>query len=242
MMLRNPRISFAAGLALVAFMRLATPASAGSVTFNLNTTLSGTMVPNGSTLSAVITDVVANEVTIKMDATNLSPVGPQFISNWGFNIDPALDGSYTSVNLTASLVSNTGGVTAADLVTIGNDNGAFNPPSGGSFDVVFAWLGSNHTFQNGSIITYDLKYTGAGTFSAASFNFPTTDGDNAYTLAKIQGFGSSGELGQNTPGTVLINGPNDVPELDAGSCATALASLSLGLLMLRGRAKSKSAA
>jgi hypothetical protein len=87
-------------------------------------------------------------------------------------------------------------------VTICNDNGAFNPPSAGSFDVVFAWTGSDHSFQHGATVTYKLQYTGTGTLNAASFNFPTTDGDLAYTLAKIQGFGNSGELGQNTPGTV----------------------------------------
>jgi hypothetical protein len=199
------------------------------LTFNLNTTLSGDTVPNGSTLSAVITDIGTDEVSIKMDASNLSAIGPQFISNWGFNIDPTL--SFTSSNLTVvgSPVL-TGGVSAADNITIGNDNSAFNPPSAGSFDVVFQWTGNDHTFQHGATVTYTLKYTGSGTFDAASFNFATTDGDKAYTLTKVQGFGNglSGELGQNIPGSF-------VPEPSSFVLAGIAAFVGLGVLARRSR-------
>jgi hypothetical protein len=217
-----------AGLAVGAMTQLASPAArAGSLTFNFNTTLSGDPIPNGSSLKAVITDVAADEVTIKMDASNLSAVGPQFISNWGFNINPAL--AFTSANLTVvgSPVL-TGGVTAANTVTISKNNGAFNPPSAGSFDVVFQWTGSNHSFKHGATVAYTLKYTGVGTLDAASFNFPTTNGDKAYTLTKIQGFGGSGELGQNTPGS-------SVPEPNSVALAGIASLVGLGVLARRRR-------
>jgi hypothetical protein len=227
LMCRILKLSMMAGLAVAAMTHLESPTvRGGTLTFDSNTTLSGNPIPNGSSLKAVITDVASDEVTIKMDASNLSAIGPQFISNWGFNIDPTL--AFTSANLTVvgSPVL-TGGVSAADAVTIGNDNGAFNPPSAGKFDVVFQWTGSDHSFQHGATVTYTLKYTGTGTLDAASFNFPTTGGDKAYTLTKIQGFGGSGELGRNTPGAV--------PEPNSLVLAAVASLVGLGVLARRRR-------
>jgi hypothetical protein len=92
----------------------------------------------------------------------------------------------------------TGGVSAADNIAISKNSSTFNPPSAGNFDVVFQWSGSDHSFKHGATVTYTLQYTGSGTLDAASFNFATTNGDQAYSLAKIQGFNGSGELGLKT--------------------------------------------
>ena len=228
---------------LAALMGMSVHASAGTLTFQLNTTLSGTLVPNLSTLQAVITDVALNEVSIKMDATNLSSFNSneQFISNWGFNIDPSLAFTSTNLIVQGSPVL-TGGVSVgpADLPIIGDDNGGFNPSSAGNFDIVFVWSGSNHSFVHGTTVTYDLKYIGSGTLNAASFNFPTTNGDLAYSLTKIQGYGFSGELGTDTPGTSGPT-PDNVPEISPASATSALACLAIGVSLLNRRRGKRSA-
>ena len=177
----NRRTGCALGAVALA-LGMASGASGATLTVNLNTEFSGGVNPQGTApwATAVFDDSVggANTVRLTMSASNL--VATEFISEWSFNFDPALNPgwlTFTSVN------------TGVDSFKADGD-GFFDirfdfPPPPGNFGA---------KFTTGEQVIYDLTYSGSPIF-AASFNFPSANGGGAGTYvsaAHVQGISGTG--------------------------------------------------
>jgi hypothetical protein len=188
--------------ALMAFS--VSPASAGVITFYLDTEFSGATPPAGTApwVEATFVDVVGG-VQLTISATNLT--GSEFINEFYFNFNPSLNAA-----LYLPSPAGTGTQTAWNLITAGNQccqadgDGQFDfsvdfPPPPGTFADLFT---AGETFV--------LNFLFAG-ITTADFNYPSVNGppgkDGFYAAAHVQGIGPTGG------GSGWIGGgPRQLPE------------------------------
>ncbi len=187
-------------------------ARAGMLTFDLDVEFSGATPPAGTApwISATFDDSFggANTVRLTMSATNL--VGVEFIDDWYFNFDPALNPN----NLSFALQSGQ----AANGVSTGFD--AFQADGDGKFDIKFDYPPPPGSFAAkftaGETSVYHITYTSA--IDVNSFNFPSVPGGGQGTFlsaAHVQGIGATGnDSGWIGPGDDNGNGepPQQIPE------------------------------
>jgi hypothetical protein len=207
--------------ALAAAALVCTPqaASAATITIELTTEFSGADSPEG-TLTATFEDIGAGLVELTM-TSNL--INSEFVSEWSFNLDPALDA-------TALTVGYSSGVMAQD-VDLGTD--AFKADGvGGFYDILFQFFTAppSARFGAGDTSVYTLSLAG---LTANSFNQPSVGGLNYASAAHVQGIGTNGQ-GSGWIGGVPDEGDNE-PELPEVPEPTSFALLGFGGLLLVSR-------
>jgi hypothetical protein len=150
---------------------------------------SGTTAPAGSTpwLNATFDDGgAAGTVTLTLSATNLT--GGEFVGDWYFNLDPALDSS-------SLLFSAPTKVGSFGDPGIGKATDAYQADGDGKYDIEFAFAmgGAGVRFGAGESATYTI--TGISTLTANSFKFlssPAGGHGPYYTAAHVQGIAIEG--------------------------------------------------
>lgn len=193
------------GLALLA----ASPASALTITFDLDVEFSGATPPAGATpwMTITIDDAAdpggANSVRVTISNVNLT--GTEFVELVDLNFDPALDPTqltFTAVNMSA--VGSVSFLTGVDAFMADGD-GNFDlmldlPPPPGNFAA---------KFTAGETIVFDLTYTAAITANSFDFLSAAGGGQGSFlAAAHVKGIGAAGEdsgwIGVPEPGTVLL--------------------------------------
>lgn len=211
------------GLASAAlFLVLAAPASALTITYDLDFEFSNGTPPAGPTpwMTISIDDSVGGPNDVRITITNVNLTGVEFISEVSLNFDPALDPtqlSFTAVN--ASAVASVGFNTGVDAFQADGD-GKFDirldlPPPPGSFSA---------KFTAGETLVFDLGYTAP--ISASSFDFSSAPGGGQgsfHVAAHAQGIGAGGQ------DSGWIGDGGDAPE----PAGLALAAAALALFVRR---------
>jgi PEP-CTERM motif len=163
--------------------------ASADVIFTINSVITGS-APVGPTpwMTAQFSNAGANTVT--MTLSNLLPVGPQFVTDFFFNVDPAI---------AAMTVSNTGGQ-APDTIFPYSQGAYGNPAFGNDYDVRLDFENANNPnrFTGGETSVYTL--TGVGlTENSFTFTTPSNAGPQ-YMSAHVQGIPQgvgSGRIGPN---------------------------------------------
>jgi hypothetical protein len=184
----------------------AVPASAATLTFELDVEFSGGFDPQGPTpwLSITLDDSVggANDVRITIDAANL--VGAEFASGVYLNFDPALDPTLLSF----SAVDNSDSV---PVISTGLD--AFKADGDGFFDILFDFPPPPGSFAakftSGESVVYDATYTAPIDVSSFDFESVLGGGNGSFlAAAHIQGINGndedSGWVGVPEPGLGVL--------------------------------------
>jgi hypothetical protein len=169
---------------------MAGQAKATTITLDLDLEFSGGTPPNGATpwITATIDDSLGgpNGVRLTMSAINL--VGNEFIDDWYFNLDPALDPTLLSFSYV--------GGQAANNINIGVN--AFQADGDGKFDIQFDFPPPGQftaKFTAGEQSIYDLMYIAPITASSFDFNSVEGGGNGTYTsAAHIQGIDPDASL------------------------------------------------
>jgi hypothetical protein len=192
--------------------------------FSLDSVYTGSATPQGTPpwLTATFTNVNTNSVQLTLAYSALNAGTGDYISNWFFNFNPALE----VLGLNFSLVS---GV-AADPITLAYDGVL----AGGDllFDMQFSFAANS--FNPGASSVYLISST-VDSIDALSFSFLSTNASgltNYYSSANILGSGSwIASATAQTPGP----GPGPAPVAEPASVI--LLGLGLGGLTVFGRKK-----
>lgn len=195
-------------------------ASAALLSFDLGFEFSGGTDPAGPSpwATATFDDDTGNPNTVDVTLSTAGLVADEFISNWVFNFDPALDPTL----LTFAVVDNSA---SAAGVNFGVD--AFKPDGDGFFDIEFDFPPPPGNFAakftTGEQVIYTLIYTSP--IDVSSFDFfsapPPGGGPGPFqTAAHVQGIGPTG------------SDSGWVSEVPVPEPSTALLLLAPGLLAL----------
>lgn len=205
-------------------------AGATTMTFEYTVQFSNGTFPGGAApwLRATFDDTAAapgSDVRITVEVLNLAAT--EFVSNWWFNLNPALGNVATNVGFTFIDTSDVSSMT----ITWGND--CCNADGGGRYDVRFAFptAAGIGRLTNGESIVIDANWFG-GTMLATDFNFiATPQGGNGPFLsaAHIQGIvGGDGS-------TFVAPGEATFPVPEPGTLALLGGGLTLVARRLRRR-------
>ena len=166
------------------------PAASATLTFYYCEEFSGATPPAGPGpwLSASFTNTGVNTVQLVMSAGGL--VGTEFVDDWLFNLDPLLSAG----DLSFAFVS---GGSTANAVNLGTN--AFQADGDGLYDIQLDFPPPPGTFTAkftaGELVTYNITYTGAGSFDENSFDFlsaPAGGHGPFKSAAHVQGIGTDG--------------------------------------------------
>ncbi len=187
-------------VATTTFLTLLTlaPLSATVITFPISTEYSAGTAPVGTApwLTAIFDDEnTPGTVKLKLVATNLT--GSEFVSEWNFNLNPAL----SPTNIAFSAPIKTGG-NGFDTPTISKLINSFSAGPDGSYDIEFSFATSNsgggtRRFGVGEMAEYVITGSGpAAGLVAADFNFLSQTGNTGVggpyrTGAHVQSIGGS---------------------------------------------------
>lgn len=195
-------------MALIMALLVPVTANGLEMTYELDFEFSGATPPAGSTpwVTATFDDSFggADTVRLTMSAGNL--VNQEFVDDWLFNFDPALD----PTQLTFSVVDSSASV--PNVISTGMD--AFKADGDGWYDISFDFPPPPGTFPSkftaGETVVYDITYTSPIDASLFDFYSSPGGGQGIYkTAAHIQGIGPGG----NESGWIAPS--NSVPEPSA---------------------------
>jgi hypothetical protein len=173
----------------VLILLLAGGAIAGraDVDFYLSTEYSGGTPPSGSGpwLHAHLADVTGG---VDLTLTSLLTDSTEFVTEWAFNLDPALDPTHLSFAL----------VSGGPAATITDGTNFFKADGDGKFDILFAFAAAPPAgrFNDSDAVTY--RITSADVITAASFDClsqPSGVHGPYTTAAHVQGTGGGGFSG-----------------------------------------------
>jgi hypothetical protein len=181
---------------------LACAAPAAIVTFDSVIEYSGGQQPAGPQpwLRAVFNDNGGTgSVTLTLTALNLT--GSEFVNDWFFNLDPALNP--TNLNFA---VQNTTGTFATPVVLKGTN--AFNAAGSTDFDILVDFDNAPPANRFGPGESIQFLITGIPTLTANSFNFLSVPGGHGPFLnaAHVQGIGPNA----NGSGWVTVPEPTSL--------------------------------
>lgn len=173
-----------------------TTAAASTLVFDSTIQFSNGVLPGGPApwLRATFDDTAAGpgyDVRLTLQAIGLT--GSEFVSAWGFNLNPALGNP--AGNVSVAFV-NTADVGNGASVTIGTDCCAEDGAGLYDVEVDFPTAAGPNRFNNGDTVVFDFNLT-TGTLLASDFNFlATPQGGNGpfHSAAHIQGIGIDGAL------------------------------------------------
>lgn len=159
---------------------------AQSFTLQLDTVTELNVAPpsrNSPWLSATFSDLGVNRVRLEITADLFQD---EFISMFALNVDPTL-------NLNSLTFSNVGTEGSFLLPTISKSVNGINGGQGTRFDVGFEFSTSNSSggsrrFNGDDSVTYNIFYSGVGSFDSVSFDFLDKTSTN-YTIAHVQSIG-----------------------------------------------------
>jgi len=198
--------------ALVLLCCAATAARA-SVVYDFNTEFSGGTAPSGPApwLIATFSDTsTPGQVELTVTTSGLASMTK--ISGLYFNLDPNLipgDLSFTSLNGAPNTVTDS----SLQL----KENG-FMADGDGKYDILLSYATSGATFSGGDTSSFDITYSGSGTFDADSFYFlsePAGGHGPFYAAAHVLDTSASGGSGWVAP-VPTVPLPPSLPLLAAG--------------------------
>ena len=176
-------------LSMVLVLLIGVNASADNLTFDLNYEFSGAQSPSGTPpwLRATFDDG-GGTGSVTLTLTGLLKGSGEFVTEWDFNFDPALDPT------SLTIVFQAGSSTAPAPTTINQGTNAYKTDGVGDFDIEFIFPKSENRFQDNEKAVFIITSVG---ITANSFNFlnqPATGGPGTYhTGAHVQGIGPRGE-------------------------------------------------
>jgi len=144
----------------------AASAAQAAVVYNFNTEFSGGTPPSGPApwLTATFSDTsTLAEVQLTISTAGLTST--EKISGLYFNLDPALDVD----DLSFSSLNSGSGTVADSSVQLGEN--LFMADGDGKYDILLSYSTSKATLSGGETSSFDITYSGSGTFDAASFYF-----------------------------------------------------------------------
>lgn len=165
----GPAARRAAALTRVGALMLlccAATAARASVVYDFNTEFSGGTPPSGPApwIIATFSDT-SKPGQVQLTVTTGGLLSSAKVSALYFNLDPGLnpnDLSFQSLNGAAGTVS-------YSSLQLG-ENG-FMADGDGKYDMLLSYPTSGKTFSGGDTSSFDITYSGSGTFDAASFLF-----------------------------------------------------------------------
>jgi len=190
--------------AVFALLLAACATQASIVEFELSSEYTGGTAPSlpPPWLTATLDDGgTPGSVALTLANTNLA--GEEFVSEWSFNLDPALD-------VTALLFSAPAKTGLMDDPTIGLSADAYKGAGDGYFDILIDFATSNNDNNRfGAGESVDFTITGIPTLTAASFDFlstfPLEKKTSLPTAAHIQAIGSeSGWVSTPEPSSLVL--------------------------------------
>ena len=169
-----------------AFIIVAFPAQATTITYDLDFEFSGATQPESSTLpwlKATFDDEgTSGAVTLTMEALNLTDV--EFIREWYFNFDDVLNISLLNISHYDGFAAN----------SVEQSTNKYKADGDGFFDILFKFETSGTDgFTTGKSSVYVFKLDG---ITAGSFDFSSAPGGGNgswHTAAHIQGIGGDGD-------------------------------------------------
>ena len=176
-------------------LALSSVASGAVVSYDLSVEFSGATPPVGEApwLNATFDDEGSSgSVVLTLTTPNLT--GMEFVSNWMFNLDAALD----PTALDFSSPTKTG---SFDAPAISTSVDAFKADGAGYFDIKMDFStggGLDARFGVGDAVEYTI--TGIDSLTAGSFNFLCTPADHGPfpTAAHVQSIGDNEDSGWTT--------------------------------------------
>jgi hypothetical protein len=207
-------------LALVTLCGVATSRASLLIEMNTPYTPSGAQ-PAGSARfgTATFEDVAANQVKLTV-SLNLQ-VTSEFITNWYFNVDSALD-------LDQTLVSLQSGQAASSVVL---DQNEINVPGSGDADIRFTFTTANNSnrFNGTELAVYLFQNNGPGLLTSDSFkNLFSNAGNkpNSLSAMHVQGLDGGGSVhvggALRTRTTTAVPEPSSLVLAGLGVCGIAL--------------------
>lgn len=211
------------GLVAAALSAFAVGASAATLTIDLDFEFSGGADPAGTPpwLRATFSDVAGGGVELTLTSLLQGPT--EFIADWDFNLDPALDPT------ALDFAFQSGGTFTQPTITTGVN--AFQADGDGKFDIEFLFSSAGDDGDSGRFGVGDFGVwliTGIDGLDVFDFDFNSVEGggNGTYTsAAHVQGIATapgSGWIGNED----TVEPPFEIPE------PTTLALLGLGLMGL----------
>lgn len=196
----------------------AAPAARADFAADMGMVYNGT-APTGNGPYGRVTVETLAPGTVRLTMANLLDIGPQFVNDWYFNLDPAK-------NPNDLLVTYVSGQAAQSVIKGVN---AVEPPGpGGDFDLQFQFGTANNANRFTANETSVYTITGNG-INAESFRFLSQNESNAYLSAMtVQGIPTRGGTASGEIAGTLRVSQTAVPE--PGTFALA----GMGLLPLAG--------
>ncbi|HEV2269376.1 MAG TPA: hypothetical protein VGR92_07960 [Steroidobacteraceae bacterium] len=144
----------------------AATAARAAIVYDFNTEFSGGTPPSGPApwLVATFSDT-STSGQVQLTITTSGLASSTKISGLYFNLDPDLNVSDLSFK---SLNGGSGTVNDSSL-QLGEN--AFMADGDGKYDILLSYPTSGATFHGGDTSSFDITYSGSGTFDAASFYF-----------------------------------------------------------------------
>jgi hypothetical protein len=151
---------------LIVLVGCAAAAAQASVVFDFNTEFSGGTPPSGPApwITATFSDTsTPGQVELTVSTAGLT--SSEKVSGLYLNLDPTLDVS----GLTFASLNGGGGTVGDSSLQLGENQ--FMADGDGKYDILLSYPTSKATFSGGETSSFDITYSGAGTFDAASFDF-----------------------------------------------------------------------
>lgn len=204
--------------AVVALLGCAASARA-SVVYDFNTEFSGGTPPSGPAPWIIATfSGTSTPGQVQLTVTTAGLTSSEKISGLYFNLDPTLDVNDLSFH------SLNGGSGTVDDSSLQLGENQFMADGDGKYDILLSYPTSKGTFNGGDTSSFDITYSGAGTFDAASFFFlslPAGGHGPFYAAAHVLNTSSSGGSGWVAP-VSAVPLPPSLPLLAAGLFGFAL--------------------
>jgi hypothetical protein len=191
--------ALACAAVLAAASLAARPASAATVTFNLDREFSGATPPAGTSpwVTATVNDLAANTVSLTISTANLT--GTEFLDSFYFNTTLVTDSAFPSFSIAQSAVDSAPSATVFQNTGLDFSGGSsFKADGDGSFDfkLIFPNSPPGDRFVSGLSAVFTISATG---LDATDFidlsrppNSPPNPNKNLYVAAHIQSIGANG--------------------------------------------------